>query len=206
MAGLGFEPDDFALFEIENPGERDEALEAEIRPKLEKLGREVIDGLQRMAGHPLYAHIGRPARKKGRAPEEMFIAFCDNQKGYKGSAYLALSITRDHVHARVGAEKAADKKGAMRKALVREAGNLAKKGKPFRKLRSYAAWDYEELPEVAPAHSAAFWEELSDELGGGALDVGIAWSSQDARSMAVGDVLGAFRDLAPLYKLLANAQ
>ena len=34
---------------------------------------------------------------------------------------------------------------------------------------------------------------------------GRAWSREEARSLAVGDVLGAFRDLAPLYKLLANA-
>jgi hypothetical protein len=38
------------------------------------------------------------------------------------------------------------------------------------------------------------------------MDLGVAWSREEARSLAVGDVLGAFRDLAPLYKLLVNAQ
>jgi hypothetical protein len=98
----------------------------------------------------------------------------------------------------------------MVKALQREAGNLARKGKPFRKLRQYMGWDFEELPEIAPAHSAAFWEELAEGLDAGAkgpgLDVGIAWSSEDARGLAVGDVLGAFRDLSPLYKLLLHAE
>ncbi len=39
----------------------------------------------------------------------------------------------------------------------------------------------------------------------GPLNGGVAWPREEARSLAVGDVLGAFRDLAPLYKLLANA-
>ena len=36
-------------------------------------------------------------------------------------------------------------------------------------------------------------------------DLGIAWPREEARSLAIGDVLGAFRDLAPVWKLLANA-
>ncbi|HEY6005742.1 MAG TPA: hypothetical protein VIV57_22870 [Anaeromyxobacter sp.] len=87
------------------------------------------------------------------------------------------------------------------------AANLAKKGKPFRKLRQFTGWNFEELPELAPAHSAAFWHELGEELAPGreGLDVGIAWSSEEARSLALGDLLGVFRDLSPLYKVLANA-
>jgi hypothetical protein len=96
----------------------------------------------------------------------------------------------------------------MAQALEREAQNLAKKGKPFRKLRQFADWNYEELPEVAPAHSAAFWMELSEALapGGDGVDVGIAWTREEARSLSLGDLLGVFRDLSPLYKVLANAQ
>jgi hypothetical protein len=96
----------------------------------------------------------------------------------------------------------------MQRALAREAPNLARKGKPFRKLRQFMEWNYEELPELAPAHSPAFWIELGEELAPGraGLDVGIAWTREEARSIALGDLLGVFRDLAPLYKLLANAE
>jgi hypothetical protein len=93
----------------------------------------------------------------------------------------------------------------MREALRREAGNLAKKGKPFRKLRAFDGWDYELLPELAAAHTAAFWEELADGLltGGPGIDVGVAIGAEEARSLALGDLLGVFRDLAPLYKVLS---
>jgi hypothetical protein len=118
-----------------------------------------------------------------------------------------VAITRLHLHARVGVRGESPRRAAMRRALEREAGNLARKGKPFRKLRQFNGWNHEELPEVAPAHSPAFWLELAEDLAPGrpGLDVGIAWTREEARSLSLGDLLGVFRDLSPLYKVLANA-
>ena len=207
MAGLGIGPPDFALFEIEDPDDRAEALEADLQPRLVALGRQCLAGLGRVAGDELFAHAGRVARRKGTAPEEILVAFSDTAKGYRGVPVLAVVITRLHLHARVGVRGESPRRAAMKQALEREAGNLARKGKPFRKLRQFNGWNHEELPEVAPAHSPAFWLELADELapGGPGLDVGIAWTREEARSLSLGDLLGVFRDLAPLYKVLANA-
>jgi len=210
MAGLGLGPDEFALFRIADPEERAQALETKLTPALARVGTLLADGLSRIAGAPLLVQAGRPARRRGQAPEEAFVAFAEGDKGYRAVPYLALAMTRAQLHARVAARSAADRAGAMRRTLEREAASLARKGKPFRKLRNYADWDYEELPEIAPAHSAAFWNELSEALAPkehlpGLIDVGVAFSSEEARSLSVGDLLGAFRDLAPLYKLLVNA-
>ncbi len=207
MAGLGIGPPDFALFEIEDPDDRAAALEQVLQPKLAALGEQCLSGLARVAGKELFAHLGRIARRKGAAPEELLVAFCDSAKGYRGVPYLAVAITRLHLHARVGVRGESARRAAMQRALGREAGNLARKGKPFRKLRHFLEWNHEELPEVAPAHSPAFWLELGDDLAPGrpGVDVGIAWSREEARSLSVGDLLGVFRDLSPLYKVLANA-
>jgi len=208
MAGLGLGPPDFALFEIEDPEDRAEALETKLEPKLALLGSHCQPGLARIAAKELFVHPGRLARRKGQAPEEMLVAFCDSAKGYRGVPYLGVVITRDHLHARVGVRGESPRRALMQRALEREAPNLARKGKPFRKLRHFRDWRFEELPEVAPAHSSAFWAELGGELapGGPGLDVGIAWSREEARSLALGDLLGVFRDLSPLYKVLANAE
>jgi uncharacterized protein YktB (UPF0637 family) len=207
MAGLGFGPSDFALFEIDDPDERAGALESGLQPKLLSIGDECLAGLGRVAGKELFVHPGKVARRKGAAPEEVLVAFCESTKGYRGLPFLAVVMTRRHLHARVGVRGESPRRAAMQRALARDAGNLAKKGKPFRKLRQFTRWNYEELPELAPAHSAAFWLELGEELAPGreGLDVGIAWTREEARSLAVGDLLGVFRDLSPLYKVLANA-
>ena len=208
MAGLGLGPPDFALFEIDDPDERAEALEVALQPKLLTIGAQCVSGLSRVAGDELFAHPGKLARRRGAAPEEMLVAFASGQKGYRGLPFLGVVVTRDHLHARVGVRGESPRRLAMQQALDREAANLAKKGKPFRKLRQFIDWNHEELPEVAPAHSAAFWQELGEELAPGraGLDVGIAWSQEEARSLSLGDLLGVFRDLAPLYKVLALAE
>src|SRR5512138_1447963 len=207
MAGLGFGPPDFALFEIDDPDERALALEDGLQPKLVTIGTQCLPGLGRVAGKELFVHPGRLPRRKGSAPEDVLVAFSESAKGYRGVPYLAVVVTRRHLHARVGVRGESPRRGAMQKALERDAANLAKKGKPFRKLRQFIGWNHEELPELAPAHSPAFWLELGEEMAPGreGLDVGIAWSREEARSLALGDLLGVFRDLSPLYKVLANA-
>lgn len=208
MAGIGLGPSDFALFEIDDPDERAAALEGTFQPKLMELGTHCVSGLSRVAGKPLVAHPGRIPRRKGVAPEEALVAFCDSVKGYRGLPYLAVVATRDHLHARVGVKGESPRRAPMRAALAADASNLAKKGKPFRKLRQFDDWNYLELPEVAPAHSEAFWLELAEALAPGrpGLDVGISWTREEARSLSLGDLLGVFRDLSPLYKVLANAE
>ena len=208
MAGLGLGPPDFALFEITDPDERAEQLEAKLQPKLAQLGAQCLPGLARVAAKPLFAHAGKVPRRKGRAPEEVLVAFSDSEKGFRGLPFLGVVVTRLHLHARVGVRGESPRRAAMQRVLEQEASNLARKGKPFRKLREFQDWNFEELPEFAPAHSAAFWTELGDALapGGEGLDVGIAWTREEARSLALGDLLGVFRDLSPLYKVLANAE
>jgi uncharacterized protein YktB (UPF0637 family) len=208
MAGLGLGPPQFALFEISDPDERAARLEDDLQPTLAELGDQCLPGLARVVGKPLFAHAGKVPRRKGQAPEEVLVAFCDSAKGFRGLPHLAVVMTRLHLHARVGVRGESPRRAAMQRALEREAANLAKKGKPFRKLRQFQDWNFEELPELAPAHSAAFWTELGEEVapGGEGLDVGIAWTREEARSLALGDLLGVFRDLSPLYKVLANAE
>ena len=208
MAGLGLGPADFGLFEIVDPGERAEAVDGALHPKLKLIAEACRPGLDRVVGRPLHLHDARAPRRRGQATEEIMVAFSDSPKGWRGVPYLAVAVSRAHLHARVGVKGESPRRGAMGEALRREAANLARKGKPFRKLRLFDGWNHEELPELAPAGSTAFWEELAEAIGpgGDGLDVGIALPAEEARSLALGDLLGVFRDLSPLYKILSNAE
>ena len=208
MAGLGLEPSDFELFEIDDPDDRADALEANLQPKLAAIADHCVSGLARVAGKDLFCHSVKVARRKGVPPEELAVAFSDSAKGWRGVPCLAVVLTRANLHARIGVRGESPRREPMQRALAREAANLARKGKPFRRLRQYLDWNYEELPEIAPAHSPAFWTELGEGLAAGraGLDVGVAFTAEEARSLGLGDLLGAFRDLSPLYKLLANAE
>lgn len=206
MAGLGIGPDEFELFAVEDAEARSEALQARLAPRLELLGTGLAAGLSRVAGVELHPHLGKVQRRKGVAPGELHVAFSASEKAYKTLPHLLLAVTAHDLHARVAARASAGRGGALQRALLREALNLSRKGKPFRKLRSYEGWDHGELPEIAPAHSAAFWTEQAEQMATAGVDLGVAWPAAEARSLSAGDVLGAFRDLASLFKLLQNAK
>jgi hypothetical protein len=208
MAGLGIGPPDFALFEIGDPDERAAALEVTLHPKVLTIANTCLPGVTRVAGKPLFPHPAKLQRRRGLAPEELLVAFCESPKGYRGLPFLGVALTRGHLHARVGVRGESPRRAAMRRCLEREAENLARKGRPFRRLRQFSGWNFEDLPELAPAHSPAFWAELGEDLAPGrtGLNLGIAWTRDEARSVALGDLLGVFRDLAPLYKVLVNAR
>jgi uncharacterized protein YktB (UPF0637 family) len=207
MAGLGLGPSDFALFEIDEPDARAGALEAHLQPKLLAMADTCRSGLARVAGRDVHVHAAKVEWKRDEPPEEVCALLVDDTRGIRGVPALALVATRDHLHLRICVRGDSPRRAALQAALVRDAVSLAKKGKPFRRLRAYQEWNHEELPELAPAHSPAFWTELAAELapGRGGLEVGIAFTQEEARSLSLGDLLGVFRDLAPLYKLLASA-
>ena len=184
------------------------ALEATLQPKLVEVGRHCLAGLSRVAGGELFVHPGKIARRKGAAPDEALVAFCESPKGYRGLPFLAVVATREHLHARVGVKGDSPRRAAMQRAIAREAPNLARKGKPFRKLRSFHGWNFEELPELAPAHTAAFWQELAEELapGGDGARRGhrvVAARRRAACRSAISSACSATS--RPLFKLLANA-
>ncbi len=205
MAGLGLGPEDFALFEIEDAGARAAALEGVLSPKLRLLADHSLAGLTRVAGRGLHAHGAAVTPHRGRPPEEVLVAFSESERGFRGVPFLAVLLTRGHLHARVGVRGESPLREAMADALRREAPSLARRGKPFRRLRQFVGWNHEDLPELAPAHSAAFWEEMAEAVAPGraGLDLGVAIPAAEARNLALGDLLGTFRDLAPLYKVLA---
>lgn len=102
MAGLGFGPADFALFEIDDPDERGIALEGTLLPKLLTVGTSAVSGLSRVAGQDLFLHACRIHHRRQAAPEEVLVAFSESARGYRGLPFLGVAVTRQHLHARVG--------------------------------------------------------------------------------------------------------
>ena len=143
MAGLGLGPADFELFQIVDGEARAAALDASLQPKLLQLAHLCLPGLARVAGRELHVHDARPARRKGQAPEEALVAFCDTPKGWRGAPYLGVTLTHEHLHARVGVKGESPRRAPMQQVLRREAGTLARKVKPFRKLRHLDGCDHE---------------------------------------------------------------
>jgi hypothetical protein len=77
--------------------------------------------------------------------------------------------------------------------------------KSFRgtKIHDYNNWDCRELPHSITAKTG-FFHDLGDALAKkqGSLDVGFGWPVRDALTVDRAEVLDAFRELHPLYRVL----
>lgn len=189
---------DFATFAIEGFAPRMEALKTALRPRLTAAAEELVGPLGELAGHALYVHVARHARRTVHPPPETWAAFAPAARGYKKLPHFALCVARDGLHARVVLkDEALDARLRLSKALGRQATRVARALAPANP-RDYSRWD----AVTPPADSVATRDALRAvaahaALKTGHVDVGIPlgdWPGEAA-------VLAAFRALKPLYDL-----
>lgn len=204
MAGLGFARSDFALFKLEGFNERMQQIYAHVRPRLLRLGDELAPELARKFHLEFFPHVARHARRTVNPPPETWAAFGPSPKGYKRYGYLALCISGAGLHARMVVKSEANRRPEMARALKRHSGELARalRGTP---IARYDKWDFNVLPAAAPADGGLFGalaDALDKKTGG--IDLGFGWSVRDALRLDRAELLDAYRELEPLYRVVRS--
>lgn len=200
MKTLGFTPTDFRVFEVESFNHRMQQIYAHVRPRLIKLGDELAPELSRRLRMEFYPHVAKHARRTVNPPPETWAAFGPSPRGYKRYAYLALCVSGAGLHARAIVKPEADRRPEMARGVKSKAAELEKsfRGTP---IAHYDKWDFKKLP--APADGGLFTsaaERLATKTG--TLDVGFGWTIDEALTLDRAELLDAFRELAPLYRIL----
>ncbi len=204
MSTLGFRPRDFEVFAVEDFGARMELLYRHVRPKLVKLGDELAPELSRKLHLEFFPHVAKHARRTVNPPAETWAAFGPSPKGYKRYGYLALCISRTGLHARAVVKTEADHRPEMGAKIRATASNLARAFRGTR-LAHYDKWDFEHLPHASSAEPE-FFESIADAFDRktGVLDVGFGWRVSDALRLDRAELLDAWGELEPLYRLLRS--
>jgi uncharacterized protein YktB (UPF0637 family) len=201
---LGFKPVDFEVFKVEGFNERMQQIYAHVRPKLVRLGDELAPELARKLHMEFFPHVARHARRTVNPPPETWAAFGPSPKGYKRYGYLALCISGAGLHARAVVKSEADKRPEMARSLKAKAAQLVKsfKGAP---LARYDKWDFKTIPTPEPDASEMF-SSLADALNkkSGGIDVGFGWNLSESLRLDRAELLDAFRELEPLYRVLRS--
>ena len=204
MTTLGFKPVDFEVFTVEGFNERMQQIYAHARPKLVRLGDELAPELARKLHMEFFPHVAKHARRTVNPPPETWAAFGPSPKGYKRYGYLALCISGAGLHARAVVKSEADKRPEMARSLKAKAAQLVKsfKGAP---LACYDKWDFETIPAPEPDASEMF-SSLADALNkkSGGIDVGFGWNLRESLRLDRAELLDAFRELEPLYRVLRS--
>ena len=208
MVFTGFTAKDFQVFAIPDFPGRMAAIRGQIQPKLFALAEEIGPKLKPITGSETFSHVAKHMRRTVNPPDDTWVAFGPEKRGYKRTQHFKLAISRRCVRFlfEIGPEYA-DKAKWVR-AWEREAGRLAVRLKKGPGLGWYKS-EHDEEP-------AALLESLSPQeiglLGGeltrrkdGQLVFGRRLDQAEVLRLKprafVQAALATFGDLASLYKL-----
>ena len=202
MTKLGLKAIDFEVFGVEGFGARMEKIYEHVRPKLTRLGAELAPELSSKLKLELHPHLARHTHRK--PPPESWVAFGPSPQGYKRYGYLALCISRAGLHARAVVNARAESRAEMARGVEAGREHLVKAFKGT-KVARYEKWDYARLP-VAAAAESDFFDGVAHALGQktGAVDMGFGWTVSESLRLERGEVIEAFRELEPLYRVFTS--
>ncbi|HET7874721.1 MAG TPA: DUF1054 family protein [Methylomirabilota bacterium] len=208
MSFPGFSPADFKVFEIPGFKPRMEAIKTRVRPKLEAAGRELLPDVTRVGGAEAYAHVAKHARRTVNPPNDTWVAFGLDKRGYKKHCHFKVAISRNAVRFLFEAGPEYPDKRRWVAAWKQHAPQLV----PVLRRAKGLGWfksEHDETPAVIlaelPADAVA---RLGDELTrtrDGQFVLGRAVLASEAARWKPRDYMRAAREtfhlLAPLYRL-----
>ncbi|HEY4600706.1 MAG TPA: DUF1054 domain-containing protein [Cerasibacillus sp.] len=97
MTFTGFTQADFETFHIDGLDERMTAIRKRIQPKFKAIGDELADYLTEKIGHDMYIHIAKHARRTVNPPNDTWMAFSYNKRGYKKHPHFQIGLWDDRV-------------------------------------------------------------------------------------------------------------
>ena len=208
MASALLTTPDFKVFEIKGFKPRMEAIRSRVRPKLESIGKSLLPDVARATAGETFAHVARHARRTVNPPDDTWVAFAPDQRGYKKHCHFKVAVSRNCVRFlfEAGPEHADKKRWAA--AWARNAPRL---GPVLRRVKGLAWFknEHDEEPGAMLADlDAAALAHLGDELTrtrDGQIVLGRAVPAADAARWTEAEcrraALETFRALAPLYRL-----
>lgn len=208
MASGAFRSADFKVFEVKGFQARMAEIRERVRPKLEALGQSLAPAIARTTAADTFPHVAKHARRTVNPPDDTWVAFGPDARGYKKHPHFKVAVSRNTVRFlfEVGPEFADKKRWA---ASWKK--NAPKLGPVLGGIKGLAWFRNEHDEEPARPLSELRGEAfaaLADELTrtrDGQVVIGRAvaateaahWSEAEYRTAA----LETFRALAPLYRL-----
>ena len=208
MAFSGFTAKSFQVFAIPDFPGRMAAIRGQIQPKLFALAEEIGPKLKPIVGSEAFPHVAKHMRRTVNPPEDTWVAFGPEKRGYKKAQHFKLAISRHCIRFlfEMGPEYA-DKAKWVR-AWERETGRLAVKLKKGPGLGWYKNEHDEESAALLASLSLQKIGRLAGELTRrkeGQLVLGRRLEQAEVLRLNPGafmrTALDVFRVLAPLYRL-----
>src|SRR5207247_8228793 len=183
MSSPAFRAPDFKVFDVNEFEPRMTQIRTRIRPKLEAFGTSLAPAIGRTVGDEAFAHVARHARRTVNPPEDTWVAFALDKRGYKKHCHFKVAVSRGVVRFlfEAGPEHAQKRRWAA--AWKRQGPKLA----PVLRRAKGLAWfknEHDEAPsailaDLPPEQLARLGDELT-RTRAGQVGLGRAGPAPDA--------------------------
>ncbi|EKU47713.1 YktB family protein [Staphylococcus massiliensis] len=102
MTKYTFKPKDFKVFQLDGLEARMEAIESQLRPQLHQLGDYFSELLETKTGEVFYPHVAKHARRTVNPPNDTWVAFATNKRGYKMQPHFQIGLFEDQLFVMYG--------------------------------------------------------------------------------------------------------
>jgi uncharacterized protein YktB (UPF0637 family) len=201
----GFSPIDFDVFNIDGLDERMSALIEQVRPKLHIIGETMAPKLSELTEEEMFPHVAKHARRSVNPPDDTWVAWSSNKRGYKQHPHFQVGMWGTHLFAMFAIIYESPIKGEFAETALSEVGSI----KHF--IPADFVWsDNHMKPGVTPNKDlsidelSSFFERLR-KVKKAEILCGIHIDREDP-ILTNGDALlkkieHTFETVAPLYKL-----
>jgi uncharacterized protein YktB (UPF0637 family) len=208
MAAPAFSAADFKVFDVKGFQPRMTEIRGRLRPKLEAFGHGLAPAIARSTNGETFAHVARHARRTVNPPDDTWVAFGADRRGYKKHPHFKVAVSRQCVRFlfEIGPEHADKKRFSA--AWKKSAGKL---GPVIRRVQGLAWFKNEHdedpagmLTDMTPESFAGLADELTRTRDGQLVLGRVIPAAQAARwkeAQYRDAALETFRALAPLYRL-----
>ncbi|MBD1371282.1 DUF1054 domain-containing protein [Hazenella sp. IB182357] len=97
MKSSFFTEEDFHVFQVDGLDARMASLKGLIRPKLELLGADLSAFLSTHLQQEMYFHVAKHARRTVNPPEDTWVAWSTNRRGYKALPHFQVGLNDQEV-------------------------------------------------------------------------------------------------------------
>lgn len=199
---MRFTKKDLEIFDVPGFADRMQLIADLVRPKLHKLGDLLQPQISRLVNESLQTHVAEHARRTVNPPEETWVAFGGDVRGYKAYTHFALCVGRKGVQSRVITKQESKERKTLSQNLIVNLEKLADlKGK--REMADYTRRNGDFEPGAIEDWTSFLKDSAKrlKETQTAYFDVGINLPlSGDLSSHAI----QAFTRLAPFYLLAKN--
>src|SRR5262249_47581170 len=160
MASPAFVAGDFRIFDVKGFAARMSEIRARVRPKLGAFGESLSSSVGRSVGGEVFAHVAKHMRRTVTPPDDTWVAFGPDARGYKKHSHFKIAVSRNCVRFlfEVGPEHADKQRWASTwKKNAPKVGPVLRRGK-------HLAWVKNEHDEEPAAPLADFTPETLGEL------------------------------------------